>query len=195
MLLLIINTLLLSGADYGKGGYVLSAPVQPTTGLKFYVDYSAISKYGSSPFINAAFNWNGDYKAYVSQVVVYPASRPAEHFVIEAGPMTYNHPGETYFYTINGDLIDSNTAMDSNLIYRCSIRINSNSSVFDNPNVSNQTYLIKTIRHEIGHVFLLKHPTLPYRYIMHSGAPTSSGSVSDEVTTMDRQNLISKWGQ
>lgn len=197
ILLLIMQLMIftfLTAADYGSGNYISSAPVKPTTGLKFYVDYSAITTYGSSPFTTAAYDWNGNYKANVAQVVMYPASQPTDNFVIGAGAMTYNHPGETFYYTINGDLIDSNYALDSTSIYRCSIRINSNSSVFDNPNVSNRTYLEKTIRHEIGHVFLLKHPSIQYGSVMHSGVPTPFGSVLSTVSTNDRQNLIAKWG-
>ncbi len=191
MLLLIFT--IFSAADYGSGNYVSSAPVKPTTGLKFYVDYSAVSVYGSSPFITAAFDWNGNYNASVSQVAVYPASPPTGFFIIGAGAMSYNHPGETFFYTQSGDLIDSSYATNSTSIYRCSIRINSNPSAFDNPNVPSQAYLGKTIRHEIGHVFLLNHPNLQYGSVMQSGAPT--GYVSATVSTIDRQNLTAKWGQ
>lgn len=190
VMLLMIPASYSSAADYGSGNYVSSAPVKPTTGLKFYMDYTAITTYGSGPFVTAAFDWNGNYQAHVAQVSMYPASQPTDYFVINAGTMEYNHPGETFYYMQSGRLIDTSQPMDSLSIYRCSIRINSDPSVFYN----DQTYLEKVIRHEIGHVFLLKHPTLPYYSVMNQGVPNSS-SVSATVTVMDRNNLIQKWGQ
>lgn len=177
---------------YGSGNYVSSAPNIPTTGLKFYVTHSAVSTYGSLSFTGTGsiFQWNGDYNAHVAQVVVYPASKPTGAFSILAEPLT-NYAGEAYFYTQSGAPLDRYTALDSNSIYTCNIGINNNFSFFSN----DQSYLEKTIKHEVGHAFILKHPSsVSIPSVMQQGRPGSSGAASYEVTDGDRANMEAKWG-
>ena len=53
----------------------------------------------------------------------------------------------------------------------------------------------KTLQHEVGHVFLLKHPGSVYsaHSVMQQGTPNSS-TISPNVTSSDHSNIASKWG-
>jgi hypothetical protein len=179
---------------YASGNYVSSAPVKPT-GLKFYVDYSAITTYGSNPF-TVAFDWNGSYNGHVSAVAQYPApsSEYPDHFRINtSGSLPTGAVGQTFYYTSSGALIGGTYPMDSTSIYKCKISLNSDTSAFNVNGSFSSTYLKKVIRHEIGHVFLLKHPSyLYFSSVMHQGAPASY--ISSTVTTDDRNNIKAKWG-
>ncbi|HEX7056584.1 MAG TPA: hypothetical protein VF260_05235 [Bacilli bacterium] len=180
---------------YGSGNYVSSAPVKPTTGLKFYVDYSAITTYGSGAF-TAAFDWNGDYKGNVAAVAMYPASSSSYpgYFLISTKTMLITTKGETFYYTSSGTLISDTYPMDSTSIYKCEIRLNSDKSAFNVNGSFDSTYLKKTIRHEVGHVFLLKHPSNFYfSSVMHQGVPNGS-IIAETITYDDKDNIIAKWG-
>jgi len=181
---------------YAAGNYVNSAPVKPTTGLKFYVDYSAIITYGSGAF-TAAFDWNGSYIGNVSTVAQYPAS-PTEfpgYFLINTdSSLSMYTCAQTFYYTSSGILIGGTDPMASTSIYKCRISFNCNQSVFNVNGSFNSTYLEKVVRHEVGHVFLLKHPTNTYfGSVMHQDAPNGS-TISATVTMDDRNNIIAKWG-
>jgi hypothetical protein len=181
---------------YSSGNYMSSAPIKPTTGLNFYVDYSAITTYGSGAF-TVAFDWNGNYLGNVAAIAQYPASASTfpGYFPISAdSTLPLYVRGQTFYYYANGSIIGGTCPMDSTSIYRSSIRLNSNPSVFSNIyGTFNEAYLEKVIRHEIGHVFLLKHPsTLYFSSVMHEGEP--SGFISATVTTDDRSNIQAKWG-
>lgn len=186
----------ITNAYYGSGNYVSSAPVKPT-GLKFYVDYSAISTYGSSPF-SSIFNWNGNYNANVAAVAQYPASASAypTYFAINTDSSMLSYvKGETFYFNSAGNCINGTVTypMDQSNIYKCRISLNSDKSVFNVNNSFSTTYLQKVIIHEVGHVFLLKHPSNNYfSSVMHQGAP--SGQIAANVTNDDRNNLIEKWG-
>lgn len=182
---------------YASGNYVSTAPIKPTTGLNFYVDYSAITIYGSGAF-TVAFDWNGNYQGKVSAVAQYPASASAfpGYFPISADSTLPLHVrSETFYYSVNGSSIGGIYPMDSNLIYRSSIRLNSNPSVFNSiDGTFSLTYFEKVIRHEVGHVFLLKHPsTLYFSSVMHEGEPNSY--ISATITAEDRNNMLAKWGR
>ncbi len=179
---------------YGTGSYVSSAPVTPTSGLGFYVDYSAITVFNSGPFASA-FDWNGDYRASVTAVAQYPVSATAypNYFVI-SGVTTLQDDvfGDTLYYNSSGSLLNVSMEepMDSSSIYRCRIALNAADDVFDE-----EEQLEKTIIHEVGHVLLLKHPTSPYVHsVMHQGNPNGS-LISATVTTSDRNNIVAKWGR
>ena len=179
---------------YGSGNYVSSAPVKPT-GLKFYVDGTAITTYGSSAF-SVIFDWNGSYKGHVSAVAQYPDSASAypDYFPVNTDSnMLITIQGQTHYYKSNGDEITITYPMDSTSIYRCKICLNSNKSAFNVSGSYSSNYLKKVIRHEVGHVFLLKHPSnLYFSSVMHTGAP--DGSIhSATITTDDRNNIIAKW--
>lgn len=182
---------------YGTGSYQSIAPITPTSGLKFYVDYSAISLYGSNAF-TAAFDWNGDYIANVAAVAQYPASVSAypTYFTISTDAALDDYTrGETMYYSSssNADRIVMTYPMDSSSIYKCRIVLNPNKSTFNVNGTFSTTFLEKVIRHEVGHVFLLKHPSNQYfTSVMHQNAP--SGPISATVTTDDRNNIIEKWG-
>ncbi len=181
---------------YASGNYVSSAPIKPSTGLKFYVDYSAITIYGSGSF-TVGFDWNGNYKGNVAAIAQYPASASAfpGYFPISAdSTMPLHVRGETFYYNSSGTLIGGTFPMDSTSIYKCSIRLNSNPTVFnDSTGTFSLMYLEKVIRHEIGHVLLLKHPsTLYFPSVMHQGEPKNY--ISATITTDDRNNIIAKWG-
>ena len=182
---------------YGTGEYAGSAPVKPTTGLNFYVDYSAISTYGSNPF-TAAFDWNGNYTASVGSIAQYPASASSysTYFLINADPNMLSYVrGETFYYDSSGSCINGTVTypMDQQNIYKCKISINKNTSAFMVNNAFSDTYLRKVITHEVGHVFLLKHPSNNYcSSIMHQGVPNAQ--ISSSVTSEDRNNLRTKWG-
>lgn len=118
---------------YGSGSYVSSAPIKPTTGLKFYVDYSAITTYGSSAF-TSAFEWNGDYRGNVAAVAQYPASVSSfpDYFLISTdNTLPYYVRGKTYYYKANGATLGGTYPMDSTSIYSCSIGLNSSPSAFN----------------------------------------------------------------
>lgn len=184
----------ITNSYYGAGNYVTSANIKPT-GLKFYVDYSAISAYGSSPF-TAAFDWNGNYSANVAAIAQYPASASAysTYFLIEADTTMLDYVrGETFYFDSSGNCINDKVTypMDYS-IYKCKIAINGNKTAFNVDGSFSNGYLKKVITHEVGHVFLLKHPSNKYfSSIMHEGAPNAQ--VSSTVTTDDRNNLIAKW--
>ncbi len=183
---------------YGTGSYANSAPIKPITGLKFYVDYSAISTYGSNPF-TAAFDWNGDYTASVDSIVQYPVSASAypTYFLINADPNMLSYVrGETFYYNSSGSCINGTVTypMDQQNIYKCKISINKEPSVFNVNNDFSDIYLKKVIIHEVGHVFLLKHPSTinSCKSVMHEGVP--SAQISSDVSEDDRNNIIAKWG-
>lgn len=180
---------------YGNGSYISSAPVTPLTGLEFYVDYSAVSRYGSSVF-TSAFDWNGDYRASVSTMVQYPASSTAypDNFLIHADPeVGTDIAANTFYYTASGDIINDTEPkpMDtSHSIAWCRIGLNTNSNFFQ----GDSAWIRKTIIHEVGHVFLLMHPSGYYfNSVMHRERP-DGGIKAYSVTTNDRNNLIEKWG-
>ncbi len=192
--LLPINALATGNWYYGSGNYVTSAPIKPTN-LSFYVHYSAISAYGSSPF-SVAFDWNGSYEGQVSAVAQYPASESSypDYFTINTASMSPYTQGETFYFTSSGTQINDTFPMDSSSIYKCRISLNSNSSAFNVGGSFSSAYLAKVIRHEIGHVFLLKHPSnLYFSSVMHQGAPNGS-TISETITSDDRDNIITKWG-
>lgn len=181
---------------FGSGNYDSSAPAKPTTGLSFYLDHSLTQIYGSNIFTdknNGLFQWNGNYRAHVSQVIVYPSSKPSYAFAIIADNLNNEGAaGKTLFYDKNGRLLNPSIRdwpYDRTDIYKCVIVINSDKSYFDN----DLNYVRKTAKHEVGHTFLLYHPSKYVSSIMHSGKPGSY--ISDIVTTNDRDNLIEKWGQ
>lgn len=177
---------------YGSGDYVSSAVVSPISGLDFYVDYSAISTFGSSSF-SSAFDWNGNYQARVDSVVQYPVSATAypSNFLISGSSTLQDDVfGNTLYYDSYGNLLNDYMfePMNSSSIYRCQIELNVN-DVF-----VNSMHLKKTIIHEIGHVLLLKHPTSQYIHsVMQQGIPNGS-LISSTVTSNDRDNVAEKWG-
>jgi len=179
---------------YASGNYVTQAPINPIKGLTFYVDNSAITTYGS--VFTVAFDWNGDYKGKVSAVAQYPASSSdfPGYFNINTRAFSLDVKGQTFFYTRWGDLVTATNPMDSYSIYKAKISINSNRSVFNIENKFNSTYLAKTIRHEVGHVFLLNHPINQYiMSIMHQGEPNNS-TISSTISSNDKNNVLIKWG-
>lgn len=180
---------------YAIGNYVSSAPIKPTTGLKFYVDYSAITTYGSGAF-TAAFDWNGSYAGNVNAIAQYPASSsfPGYFLINTNSSLGSNICAQTFYYTSSGTLIGGTYPMDSTSIYNSSISINSDQSVFYVNGSFSTSYLEKVVRHEVGHVFLLKHPSnLYFSSIMHQGAPNGS-TISATITPDDRNNILTKWG-
>ena len=185
-------------AYYGSGNYIYNAPVEPLTGLKFYVDYSAISKYGSSPF-SSIFNWNGNYAAHVASIAQYPASWSSypSYFVIQLSPLLLDGIlGDTYFYNASGTCINPyyTFPMDQTGLYKCSVGLNSNESSFYKAGFTFSECLNKTIQHEVGHIFLLKHPTTLYQSsVMNQDLPNGSW-ISTTVTNLDRENMAQKWG-
>ncbi len=181
---------------YATGNYVSSAPVNPTTGLDFYVDYSAITTYGSGVFTKA-FDWNGSYIGNVNTIAQYPASPssfPGYFLITTDSTLSLYTCAQTFYYTSSGTLIGGTYPMDSTSIYKSRISFNSNQSVFNVNGSFNTTYLEKVVRHEVGHVFLLKHPTnLYFSSVMHQEAPNGT-TISATITTDDRNNIIAKWG-
>ena len=185
----------LSIAYYGSGNYVGTVQYTPVDGLRFYVDYYAISTFGSGPFASG-FDWNGDYQANVAAIAQYPASATSysNYFVISTDsallPSVY---ADTLYYDSYGNCLNAEMAepMDSSGIYRCRINLNPN-DVFDN-----SAEVQRTVVHEIGHVFLLKHPTGTYTSsVMYQGnIGDLEGRVAATVTTSDRNNIIEKWGR
>lgn len=177
---------------YGSGSYVSSATNKPTSGLNFYVDYSAISAFGSGPF-SSAFDWNYNYQASVDSIIQYPASATAypTYFPISgSNSLADDIFGNTLYYNSSGSLINGSMLepMNSLNIYRCRIELNVNGMF------ANSTHLEKTIIHEVGHVLLLKHPTSQYLHsVMHKGIPNGS-LISSTVTSGDRENIAEKWG-
>lgn len=178
------------------GNYDSSAPIKPTTGLGFYVDYTAISKYGSAPF-SVAFDWNGNYTPCVAAVAQYPLSAtayPTYFPICIENNLAYNVQGETFFYDSQGRCLNDymSNPMNETNIYRCSIGLPNDATRFNNDYVSNEVYLKKVIAHEVGHVFLLKHPTMNALSVMHEGPPYQYKTST--VTATDRENIVAKWG-
>lgn len=179
---------------YAGGNYLYGAPVQPVYGLKFYVDYSVISTYGSSVF-SSIFDWNGNYNGKVSAIVLYPASSSSypDYFKINTIALPPTIKGQTFFYDKTGKQFDADIAMDQSTIYKAKISITNNKNEFNISNTYNSNWFGKTVRHEVGHVFLLKHPLSPYfQSIMHQGAPNGS-TISSTISTDDRSNMALKW--
>jgi predicted Zn-dependent protease len=84
--------------------------------------------------------------------------------------------------------------MDSTSIYKCSISLNADRNAFNVNGSFSSTYLTKMVRHEVGHVLLLKHPSnLYFSSVMHQEAPNGS-TISAIVTVEDRSNITAKWG-
>lgn len=183
---------------YGSGNYVSTAPITPTDGLGFYVDYTAITKYGSNPF-SVAFDWNGDYTPRVAAVAQYPLSATAypTYFPIYVdAALDIGVTGETFFYDSQGRCINDYEELpqDENNIFRCSIGLTTDDDLFINQYVSKTVYLKKVIAHEIGHVFLLKHPTMITNSIMNQGVPRKNPYITESITSTDKANIEEKWG-
>jgi hypothetical protein len=179
---------------FGSGNYSSSAPAKPASGLSFYIDNSARQVYGSEVFTDiyhGLFEWNGDYSAHVSQVIVYPSPKPSYAFYIVAENLAQEEGGgKTLFYDKDGRLINPTIydwPYDRTDIYRCMIVMNSNKGFFDN----DINYFRKTAKHEAGHTFLLYHPSY-VQSIMQVGKPNGA-QISDVVTNNDRDNQIEKW--
>lgn len=182
---------------YGSGNYASSAPYTPVNGLRFYVDYYAISEFGSGPF-TSGFDWNGDYQANVAAIAQYPASASSypDYFTISVDSLLLGDTyGITLFYDSNGNYIDEHLVvpMDTSGIYRCRINLNV-FEAFDEDYAEAR----RTIVHEIGHVFLLKHPSTVQYFasVMIPGSiGAQDGRVTATVTSTDRDNLEDKWGR
>lgn len=82
--------------------------------------------------------------------------------------------------------------MDENGIYKCRIGLTPDKDDFNEGNQYRSDYLRKAIAHEIGHVFLLTHPTMEAHSLMHPQKPTDY--VSATVTSNDKANIAEKWG-
>lgn len=160
---------------YGAGNYSSTAPVKPTTGLKFHVGYNAINTYGS--VFTAAFDWNKNYSycdVHISTISQWPATKRPEYFLIKAHELEPYIQGSTYYYNLQGALLNDlmQYPMDHPTIYHCSIKINKDRSEFNIKGVFSTKFLKKVIRHEVGHVLLLKHPSTPYvASVMHQNPP------------------------
>src|SRR5690554_1670037 len=92
---------------YGAGNYSSTAPVKPTTGLKFHVGYNAINTYGS--VFTAAFDWNKNYSycdVHISTINQWPATKRPEYFLIEADELEPYIQGSTYYYNLQGALLN-----------------------------------------------------------------------------------------
>lgn len=182
---------------YGAGNYSSTAPVKPTTGLKFHVGYNAINTYGS--VFTAAFDWNKNYSycdVHISTINQWPATKRPEYFLIEAHELEPYIQGSTYYYNLQGTLLNDSMQypMDYSFIYRCSIAINKNRNEFNINGVFSTKYLKKVIRHEVGHVLLLKHPSTPYvASVMHQNPPRDNTQYSDVVTSTDIGNIEYLW--
>ena len=84
--------------------------------------------------------------------------------------------------------------MDHPTIYHCSIKINKDRSEFNIKGVFSTKFLKKVIRHEVGHVLLLKHPSTPYvASVMHQNPPSDYTQYSDVVTSTDIGNIEYLW--
>lgn len=184
---------------YASGDYLSIAPVKPVTGLYFYVDQSAYVTYGASVF-TSAFEWNSsNHVAGVSSVVMYPApqSSYSNYFLITTSNTIgqYNF-ANTVYYDLFGNEITSSEPFNSTGIFKVRIEMNANTSVYSNTsNVPFSVAASKTLKHEVGHVFLLKHPSNIWSVtsIMHQGIPNSS-TISSTVTSSDHSNIGYKWG-
>lgn len=182
---------------YGAGNYSSTAPVKPTTGLKFHVGYNAINTYGS--VFTAAFDWNKNYSycdVHISTISQWPATKRPEYFLIKAHELEPYIQGSTYYYNLQGALLNDlmQYPMDHPTIYHCSIKINKDRSEFNIKGVFSTKFLKKVIRHEVGHVLLLKHPSTPYvASVMHQNPPSDYTQYSDVVTSTDIGNIEYLW--
>lgn len=133
----------------------------------------------------------------VQSVAQYPASQSSfpGYFLITAHTLPLDYQGQTFYYDSNGNPIDLLYPMDSSSIKYCQISLNSKKSAFEINGSFNQNYLEKVIRHEVGHVFLLKHPSSTNypASVMHQGTPYNQRSAT--VTSNDKENIKAKWGQ
>ncbi len=104
--------------------------------------------------------------------------------------------GSTYYYNLQGALLNDlmQYPMDHPTIYHCSIKINKDRSEFNIIGVFSTKFLKKVIRHEVGHVLLLKHPSTPYvASVMHQNPPRDNTQYSDVVTSTDIGNIEYLW--
>jgi len=175
---------------YAAGQYVSYAPTKPSN-LRFYIDSSAANTFSTTCF-QAAYDWNGiSNNVRVTSIASYPApsSQFYNYFFIEGENLGTGTNGATYWYNSSGASVTYN---DSS-IYSASIEINTNLSSFNINGKFSSDYVKRTIRHEVGHVLLLAHPSnLYFASIMHSGVP--GGVRSMTITSTDEENIRYKWG-
>jgi len=103
--------------------------------------------------------------------------------------------GITLFYDSNGDYINEQLVNPLNTSGISQCRINLNTLEAFNHDYAE---VRRTIIHEIGHVFLLKHPStvLYFDSVMIPGLIGEHyGNATATVTTTDRDNLEEKWGR
>lgn len=207
----VIVAVLLSGrsvdahvGDYHAGGYLPTAPSQPSY-LMFMYSSSSTGGYYTGSVFGSITDWNGiSSNVTVSmdqQAPGMPSNITNQFYHIYNETMTneFDNNAGLLGFVHPIDASGTKVSMDSNW-YKVSIYLNTTSYYITSSSVAKGVFL-----HEVGHCLKLAHPIQSFYYhgtdyngvpyaVMNSGTPYTNNASALTIQVHDMDNLRGKWG-